>query len=173
MMGILTADMQRLIASEYGTCFVATVSPDGRPNLSPKGTLEVLDGDHLVFCDIRSPNTRRNLESNPHIEINVVDLLSRKGYRFKGRAEVIREGDLYETIVRRLNAGAVDPPPADQVVNPDVPEGAYWVKSIIHVTVEWAALITSPIYDHGYDESTVRARWLARRTRQESDRTRG
>ena len=169
-MGILTEDMKRLIASEYGTCFVATVSPDGRPNLSPKGTLEVLDGDHLVFCEIRSPNTRRNLEANPYIELNVVDLLSRKGYRFKGRAQVIRDGELYQDVVRRLNAGAVDPPPAHLVRNPDVPEGAYWVKSIIYITVEWAAPITSPIYDHGYDEETVRARWLARRAQQESHR---
>ena len=171
-MGILTEDMKRLIASEYGTCFVATVSPDGRPNLSPKGTLEVLDNDHMVFCDIRSPNTRRNIEANPYVEINVVDLLSRKGYRFKGRAEVIREGDMYQDVVRRLNAGAVDPPPAHLVRNPDVPEGAYWVKSIIYVTVEWAAPITSPVYDHGYDEETVRARWLARRAQQEATRGR-
>ena len=169
-MGILSEDMKRMIATEFGTCFVATVSPDGRPNLSPNGTLEVLDDDHLVFCEIRSPNTRRNLEANPFIEINVVDLLSRKGYRFKGRAEVIREGDLYKDVVRRLNAGAVDPPPAHLVRNPDVPEGAYWVKSIIYITVEWAAPITSPIYDHGYDEETVRARWLARRAQQESRR---
>ena len=167
-MGILTRDMKDLIASEYGTCFVATVSPDGKPNLSPKGTLEVLDDDHLVFCDIRSPNTRRNLEANPFVEINVVDMLSRKGDRFKGRAEVIRDGPLYETVVRRLNAGQVDPPSPEQVRDPDVPEGAYWVKSIIYVTVEWAASITAPIYDHGYDEPTVRARWVARRARQEA-----
>jgi hypothetical protein len=169
-MGILNADMKRLITSEYGTCFVATVSSDGKPNLSPKGTLEVLDDDHLVFCDIRSPNTRRNLEANPNIEINVVDMLSRKGYRFKGRAQVIRDGDMYENVVRRLNAGAVDPPTPEQVRNPEVPEGAYWVKSIIYVTVEWAAAVTAPIYDHGYDEETVRARWVARRNRQEATR---
>src|SRR6516225_8921178 len=115
MSGILTSDMKQVIGSEFGTCFVATVSPDGRPNLSPKGTLEVLDDDHLVFCDIRSPNTRKNLEANPYIEINVVDMLSRKGYRFKGRAQVIRDGDMYENVVRRLNAGAVDPPTPEQV----------------------------------------------------------
>ena len=169
-MGILNADMRRMITAEYGTCFVATVSPDGKPNLSPKGTLEVLDDDHLVFCDIRSPNTRRNLEANPNIEINVVDMLSRKGYRFKGRAQVIRSGDMYEDVVRRLNAGAVDPPTPEQVRNPEVPEGAYWVKSIIYVTVEWAAPVAAPIYDHGYDEETVRARWAARRARQEAAR---
>lgn len=35
--------------------FVATVSPDGPPNLSPKGTVSVLDDDSLVFADLRSP----------------------------------------------------------------------------------------------------------------------
>ena len=167
---ILTADMKRMITSEFGTCFVATVSPDGKPNLSPKGTLEVLDDNHLAFCEIRSPNTRRNLEQNPNIEINIVDMLSRKGYRFKGRAEVLREGTLYYDVVRRLNSGSVEPPPAERVRDPDVPEGSYWVKSVIYVTVEWAAPVSSPIYDHGYDEETVRARWVTRRSRQEAQR---
>jgi uncharacterized protein len=30
--------------------FIATVCSDGTPNLSPKGTLCVLDDDHLIFC---------------------------------------------------------------------------------------------------------------------------
>ena len=152
--------------------YVATVCPDGTPNLSPKGTTTVWDGDHLVFADLRSPRTVANLRANPAVEINVVDPLARKGYRFKGRAQVIRDGDLYETVVRRLNAGSVEPPTPEQVRNPDVPEGAYWVKSIIYVTVEWAAPIAAPIYDHGYDEETVRARWVARRARQEAERAR-
>ena len=37
--------------------FVATVCPDGTPNLSPKGTVSVLDDEHLIFADIRSPGT--------------------------------------------------------------------------------------------------------------------
>ena len=66
--------------------FVATVCADGTPNLSPKGTLRVLDDDHLMFADIRSPGTVANLRTNPGIEVNVVDPFVRKGYRFKGRA---------------------------------------------------------------------------------------
>jgi predicted pyridoxine 5'-phosphate oxidase superfamily flavin-nucleotide-binding protein len=34
-MGILTGDMRRVIEAELG--FIATVCPDGTPNLSPKG----------------------------------------------------------------------------------------------------------------------------------------
>jgi len=49
--GILTDDMQRVVERELG--FVATVRPDGSPNLSPKGTIAVWDDDHLVFADLR------------------------------------------------------------------------------------------------------------------------
>jgi hypothetical protein len=96
--GILTDEMRRLVDSELG--FVATVCPDGTPNLSPKGTTSVWDDDQLVFADLRSPGTVDNLRSNPSIEINVVDQLSRKGYRFKGTAAVHTEGDVFERGVR-------------------------------------------------------------------------
>jgi hypothetical protein len=60
-------------------------------NLSPKGTPAVWDDYHLIFADICSPDTMANLRGNPAIEINVVDGFSRKGFRFKGFAEVISE----------------------------------------------------------------------------------
>src|SRR5579863_7861101 len=94
-MGVITDDMRRMIeAQQLG--FIATVCPDGTPNLSPKGTTAVWDDDHLVFADICSPGTIANLAANPAIEINVVDLLVRKGYRFKGRAVVLHEGAEFE-----------------------------------------------------------------------------
>src|SRR5579884_1238763 len=96
-MGILTEDMQRLVR-EQRLGYVATVCPDGTPNLSPKGTTRVWDGDHLIFADLRSPGTITNLRHNPSTEINVVDPTTRKGYRFKGTATVLTEGALFEAI---------------------------------------------------------------------------
>src|SRR5207245_9446216 len=90
-MAILTADMKRVIA-EQKLGFVATVGADGAPNLSPKGTMQVLDDDHIVFADIRSPGTIANLANNPAMEINFVDPFSRTGYRFKGTARVVPRG---------------------------------------------------------------------------------
>ena len=52
----LTPEMQRLVLDQR-LGFVATVTPDGRPNLSPKGTTVVLDDRHLMFADIASPGT--------------------------------------------------------------------------------------------------------------------
>ena len=34
--------------------YVATVSADNTPNLSPKGTIIAIDESHFVFADIRS-----------------------------------------------------------------------------------------------------------------------
>ena len=84
-MSVLTEDMKRLVR-EQRLGYVATVSPDGSPNVSPKGSMTVLDEDTLVFADIESPHTIRNLASEPRTEINVVDPLTRKGYRFRAGA---------------------------------------------------------------------------------------
>ena len=90
-MGILTDDMKRVVRQQrFG--FMATVCPDGSPNLSPKGTTAVWDDDHLVFADLASPTTMANLRHNPALELNVVDVYSRKGYRFKGTVSHRREG---------------------------------------------------------------------------------
>ena len=101
-MGILTEEMKRAVDTQLG--FVATVCPDGTPNLSPKGTTAAWDDDHLVFAHIHSPGTVANLRSNPSIEINVVDQLVRKGYRFKGTAVVDTDGDVFEQGIRFYEA---------------------------------------------------------------------
>ena len=76
----------RAVLEAARLCFVATVTPEGRPNLSPKGTIRVWDDSHLYFLDIASPGTRANLAHAPWMEVNVVDQLSRRGYRFSGTA---------------------------------------------------------------------------------------
>ena len=46
-MAIITEEMARMV-TELRLCYVATVTPDGKPNLSPKDSLCVIDGDHLA-----------------------------------------------------------------------------------------------------------------------------
>src|SRR5215217_9120725 len=86
-MGTLSEDMQRVVR-EQRLGFVASVGADGMPNLSPKGTTDVWDDDHLWFADICSPQTTANIRRGSWVEVNVVDPFVRKGYRFKGPAEV-------------------------------------------------------------------------------------
>jgi len=136
--------MKRVV-SEQRLGFVATVCPDGTPNLSPKGTTAVWDGDHLVFADIRSPATVKNLRLNPAIEINVVDPIVRKGFRFKGTGRVLEGGPLFSEIreffrrERGLNAERV--------------------QSIVLIEVTQARPLVSPAYDDGASEQEISERW--------------
>jgi hypothetical protein len=57
-MAILTEDMKRVVR-EQRLGFYATVSEDGSPNLSPKGTTDVWDDHHLFFaCQVRDRSHR-------------------------------------------------------------------------------------------------------------------
>src|SRR5687767_1543786 len=97
-MGVLTDEMKQVVEQQR-LGFVATVCADGTPNVSPKGTICVLDDDRLMFADLHSPGTVANLRKNPGVEVNVVDPFVRKGYRFKGRAEVLEEGADFERLM--------------------------------------------------------------------------
>jgi uncharacterized protein len=150
-MGILTADMRRIVETQLG--FVATVCPDGTPNLSPKGSTAVWDDDHLVFADLRSPGTVENLRANAGVEINVVDQLVRKGYRFKGTGEVHTDGEVFERGVRFYEArGTV--------------RARDRIHGIVIVTIQRTLPITSPAYDVGATEDELRQRYLATLTAQ-------
>jgi predicted pyridoxine 5'-phosphate oxidase superfamily flavin-nucleotide-binding protein len=141
--GILTEDMKRVV-NEQRLGFVATVCPDGTPNLSPKGTTAVWDDDHLVFADIRSPATVSNLRRNRSTEINVVDPIVRKGYRFKGVASVLTEGALFERILDFYRAER------------NLDESRIKIRSFVLVKIEEALPVVSPAYDLGLSEEQVR-----------------
>jgi predicted pyridoxine 5'-phosphate oxidase superfamily flavin-nucleotide-binding protein len=144
-MGILNDDMRRIVrAMRLG--YAATVCPDGTPNLSPKGTIHVWDDDHLVFADIRSPGTIRNLRRNPAIEINVVDPFARKGFRFKGTATIHTPDDArFDDLLAFFRERGTTSP----------------IRAVVLVRVTRALPVTSPAYDGGADEAELRDRWSA------------
>jgi uncharacterized protein len=142
-MGLLTADMKRVV-EEQRLGFVATVCPDGTPNLSPKGTTAVWDDDHLVFANIRSPGTLANLRRNANVEVNVVDSFLRKGYRFKGVASILESGALYDKAIAFYEARG---------------SRVSAIREIVLVRVKGAQPIDSPAYDLGLTEDEVCARW--------------
>ena len=144
---MITEDMRAIIAAQK-LCYAATVTPEGRPNLSPKGTVRVWDDRHLFFCDIASPQTRANLQQNPWIELNVVDTISRRGYRFFGTATIHSGDEVYKQATSRVFAE----------------EGAeYPVTTVILIRVERVAPLVSPGYWHVADEWEMRESWKAKR----------
>ncbi len=146
-MGILTDDMKRVVG-EQRLGFYATVSPDGTPNLSPKGTTAVWDDDHLVFAEIRSPQTIANLGSNPSIEVNVVDPIVRKGYRFKGTGRVLSEGETYSAIIAMF----------ERERNVE----ASRIRAVVLIEVNQARPLISPAYDWGMTEDEMRTLYKQR-----------
>ena len=145
-MAKLSEEMKRLVERQR-LGFVATVCPDGTPNVSPKGTVCVLDDEHLVFADIRSPGTVSNLRANPNVEVNVVDHFVRKGYRFKGTARVLDSGADFDRHVAFFSArGLFDAPGR--------------IRAIVIVRIDQARPLISPGYDHVPDEASARAYWL-------------
>jgi predicted pyridoxine 5'-phosphate oxidase superfamily flavin-nucleotide-binding protein len=137
----LTDQMKRFVV-EQRLGYHATVNADGTPNLSHKGTTSVYDDEHLFFADIRSPQTVANLRANPVIEVNVVDVFSRRGYRFRGTATIHEEDDVYRCALELLRERNYD---AD----------ADRVRSIVLIHVETAEEMTSPAYDLGKSESEL------------------
>jgi uncharacterized protein len=148
----ITADMKRVV-SQQRLAFVATVCPDGTPNLSPKGTIAVWDDAHLVFADLRSPRTIANLKSNPAVEVNVVDPFARKGYRFKGTGKVIVEGELFQEIMQFYRGRWVDAARSKTESR---------IRSFVLIKVETALPLISPAYDDSSsDEQSIRKHWIS------------
>jgi hypothetical protein len=147
----LTADMKRIVTQQR-LGYVATVCPDGTPNLSPKGTIAVWDDEHLIFADIRSPGTMRNLEKNPAVEINIVDPFVRKGYRFKGTGKAIADGKLFEEMMRFYQGRYADT--AKKIGSS--------IRGFVLVEVGTAQPLISPAYDDGSsDEVSIRKYWTS------------
>jgi uncharacterized protein len=130
----LLGEIETFIANSQ-LCYVATVNEDGSPNLSPKGSLASYDERHLVFANIASPGTVANLRRDPRIEINVVDVFLRRGYRFKGVAEIMPEGTPEYAFV-------ADPLWADH-------GKAFPVHEVLKVTVSEVSEVRSPAYTYG------------------------
>ncbi len=123
--------------------YVATISENDTPNLSPKGTIIAWDENTLAFADIRSPNTMRNLEKNPNLEINVVDPLLRKGFRFKGKGTIIKNGQTYEAILNHYRENGIKSS----------------IGGIVLVAVSEIREVTSPLYDQGFSEEEIKIKW--------------
>ncbi|MCI4331524.1 MAG: pyridoxamine 5'-phosphate oxidase family protein [Thermoplasmata archaeon] len=142
-MATLTEDMKRVVR-EQRLGYVASISPDGTPNLSPKGSLTVWDDTHLVFADVESPRTIRNLLENPKTEVNVVDPFLRKGYRFRGTAKVLRAGGEYWKALEMYKGEGAD---------------IRRIRAIVIIEVAYAAALVSPVYLLGLNEQDVRRLW--------------
>jgi len=113
--------------------------------LFSKGSITVLSDDELGFADLASPGTIENPRHNPAIELNVVDPFTRRGFRFKGRAEIVKNDPEAH---RRIA----------QILGPDYP-----FEQVVKIRVETAAEVFPPVYTLiPSSEAEVKRFWLER-----------
>jgi len=55
--------------------------------------------------------TRQNLEQNPKVAVTVIDAATNAGFQFKGTAELIVSGALYEQVAAELRQKSPACPP--------------------------------------------------------------
>jgi len=141
-MSLITSEIQKFL-EQNKLGFVATVNSDGHPNVSPKGTIIGWGDDSLAFVNIRSPDTVNNLKNNPHIEINVIDPLLRKGFLFSGTCTLLNDGVVFDKIFTHYRSIGVT-----SIIN-----------SIVLVKLSKISSVVSPLYDSGMSEIQMKSKW--------------
>jgi len=130
------------IIERFPLGFVATVTKDGMPSLSPKGTFFVLDDETIAFGEIRSPNTMKNLAHQAKAEVNFIDIWLRKGVRIFGSVEIEERGtDAFEALFPRWEEA--------------FPALAHRINAIVKINCERVKPVTTPPYDEGVTEEDM------------------
>ena len=89
---MITAEIAESIDQSV-LCWLATVSEDGSPNVSPKEAF-LHDGEgRLLVANIASPVSVRNIERNDRVCISFVNVFVQKGFKIEGTATILRPGD--------------------------------------------------------------------------------
>ena len=88
----LTSEIKEYINRSV-LCWLATVSAENIPNVSPKEIFNYYGTNKIIVANIASPQTVRNIKQNPNISISFIDILVQKGFQVKGKAKIIGKVD--------------------------------------------------------------------------------
>lgn len=121
-------------------CWLATVSTDGMPNVSPKEIFNHYKEDKVIVANIASPQTVKNIKHNQNVCISFIDILVQKGYQLKGKANIIeKSNNRFQEMEKVLI---------------EMTGGNFPFRSITEITIEEAKPIVAPKYVL-YPETTV------------------
>ena len=136
----LNASTKKLI-TRFPLGFVATVTAEGHPAVSPKGTFLVLDDETIAFGEIRSPGTMANLDHLARAEVNFIDQWTRKGVRIAGPVRVVEPGAEFDALIPRWHA-----------VWGDL---ALRINALVLIRAEQVRPVSTPPYDDGATEEEM------------------
>ncbi len=109
-------------------CWLATVSVDGQPSVSPKEIFTNYEDDKIIIANIASPQSVSNIQENNQVCVSILDILVQKGFQIKGKARIIKEdNDVYLPYRAVLNLMVQDKFPFQSVIEVNIES----VKEII------------------------------------------
>jgi len=138
----MIGDEEKRIIRDFSLGVVASVTADGTPAASPKGTFLVVDDATIAYGDIRSPGTRRNLQSDDRCEVVFVDPFRRKGVRLRGSAAIhAQSSERFQDLIGRWRDtwGAL----ADRI------------SALVIIDVDRVLPLSTPPYDDGATEEEM------------------
>ncbi len=110
-------------------CWLATISADGVPNVTPKQIFTHHD-DTLLIAHIASANTVANIQANPNVCVSMVEVFAKRGFKYVGTAEYFdAESAEYQELAPKLT----------EIAGPDFP-----VLGVIQVRIDVIEAIMSP-----------------------------
>ena len=71
---------------------VATAGASGMPDVAFKGSIMVLDDDHIAFWERAHGTTLKNLQENPQAAVLFWNPAARQAFKFFGEAELVASG---------------------------------------------------------------------------------
>ncbi len=93
---------------------IATVDDDGNPNVTPKGSLQAIDEETIVYAEMYPDGkTAENIKENSKVAVSVVDYSEQKAYMIRGEASLVNEGEVYDKVVESVKEAPMDLPKPD------------------------------------------------------------
>ena len=128
---VLNEQHKKLIEKSV-LCWVASVSEEGQPNVSPKEVFELYKNDRLVFAVIASPNTLKNIKQHPKVGASCLDIWTQKGVQMNGIAEIISPiHQDFEELKKLLNKKN---------------KGVFTFRNIISIKITETKILLAPSY---------------------------
>ena len=113
-------------------CWLATVSADHVPNVSPKEIFNYDGMDNIIIANIASPQTVRNIKQNSNVCVSFIDILIQKGFQIKGQAEIIGKTNSEFSEMKKILTNMTD--------------GKFPFTTITKITVSQVKPIVAPKY---------------------------
>jgi len=113
-------------------CWLATVSTENVPNVSPKEIFNHFGSNKLIIANIASPQTVKNIKQNENVCVSFVDVLVQKGFQLKGKAKIIGKTDSEFSEMKKILC--------------EMTGGKFPFATVTEITVEQVKPIIAPKY---------------------------